>query len=239
LRFRFFLAKHKEQIQRLIPTIDRYLSNSALVLVWALLVPVLAIFFLRDGDHIAELLIQLFFPAKRRPRIRAVANELHVMFTRYIRAQVLLCVFSSVFYSGALLLLRFPYAIPLALLGGVLEFIPVVGWTSTFAVIVGIGIVNHSHWIWMAALLGTWRMIQDYVASPQIMGRELKIHPLAAIFAVLAGAELGGIVGIYLAVPLTAAVRVIWRVGKEERPERVHHRHQDGSEETPPVLAET
>jgi predicted PurR-regulated permease PerM len=239
LRFRFFLGKHKEQIQGLIPTIDGYLSNSALVLGWALLVPVLAIFFLRDGDHIADLLIQLFFPAKRRPRIRAVANELHLMLTRYIRAQVLLCVLSFVFYSGALLLLRFPYAIPLALLGGVLEFIPVVGWTSTFSVIVGIGIVNHSHWIWMVASLGTWRMIQDYVASPQIMGRELKIHPLAAIFAVLAGAELGGIVGIYLAVPLIAAVRVIWRTSQGPRTERSYRRHPVGSEDASPLLAET
>jgi predicted PurR-regulated permease PerM len=63
----------------------------------------------------------------------------------------------------------------------------------------------------MAALLGIWRLIQDYFASPRIMGRRLQIHPLAAIFAVLVGAEIGGIVGIYLAVPVMASMRVIWR----------------------------
>jgi predicted PurR-regulated permease PerM len=72
------------------------------------------------------------------------------------------------FYSAALLLLRFPHAIALASLGGLLEFIPVVGWTST--VIVGVGIVNHSHWLCMALLLGLWRVIQDYLAMPRIMG---------------------------------------------------------------------
>jgi predicted PurR-regulated permease PerM len=96
-------------------------------------------------------------------------------------------------------------------LGGLLEFIPVVGWMSTFAAIVGVGIVNHAHWLWMAALLGIWRAIQDYYVAPKIMGRQLKIHPLAAILAVLVGAQVGGIVGIYLAVPVIATMRVIWR----------------------------
>jgi AI-2E family transporter len=166
-RLRFFLVKHKEEIQHLIPTVDRYLSNLAIILWWLLLVPVLAIFSLRDGEHIAEVFIR-----ERSPRIRAAANELHLMLTRYIRAQVLLCGLSFVFYSAVLLLLRFPYAIALASLGGLLEFIPVVGWTSTFAVIVGVGAVNHLHWIWMAALLGIWRVIQDYAVMPRILGAE-------------------------------------------------------------------
>ena len=208
-RFRAFLARHKDNIDRLVPTVDRYISNAAQLFGVLLLIPILAIFFLRDGDHIADVLIQLFFPANRRPRIRAVATELHLMLTRYVRAQVLLCGFSFLFYSGALLLLRFPHAIALGFLGGLLEFVPVVGWTSTFAVIVGVGVVNQSHWLWMAALLGIWRVVQDYFASPRIMGQQLKIHPLAAIFAVLVGAEIGGIVGIYLAVPLMASMRVI------------------------------
>jgi predicted PurR-regulated permease PerM len=107
-RLRFFLVKHKEEIQHLIPTVDRYLSNLAIILWWLLLVPVLAIFSLRDGEHIAEVFIR-----ERSPRIRAAANELHLMLTRYIRAQVLLCGLSFVFYSAVLLLLRFPYAIAL------------------------------------------------------------------------------------------------------------------------------
>jgi predicted PurR-regulated permease PerM len=160
------------------------------------------------------------------------------LLTRYIRAQVLFCGLSSAFYSAALLLLRFPHAIALAILGGVLEFIPVAGWTSTFAVIVGVGIVNQLHWIWMAALLGIWRVIQDYAVMPRILGHELKIHPLGAIFAVLVGAELGGVVGIYLAVPLMAAVRVIWKMSAEERPERSCDRHLSVAAKPPSILAE-
>jgi len=235
-RFRAFLARHRVDIQGLVRGVDRYLSNAAQVLGWLLLIPVLAIFFLRDGDHIADVLIQVFFPADRRPGIRALANELHIMLTRYIRAQVLLCALSFVFYSAAMLLLRFPHAIALAALGGLLEFIPAVGWMSTFAAIISVGVVNHSHWIWMAALLGIWRVIQDYFASPRIMGRHLEIHPLAAIFAVLVGGEIGGIVGIYLAVPLMASMGVIWRVCSG--PER-GYQSSEPIQEAPSSLAET
>jgi predicted PurR-regulated permease PerM len=239
LRFRFFLARHKEQIQHLIPTVDRYLSNGLILLGWSILIPILAIFFLRDGDRIAEVSVHLFFPAnRRRPQVRALMSELHLMLTSYIRAQALLCGFSFLFYGGALLLLRFPYAFPLALLGGLLEFVPIVGWTSTLAVIISVGIVDHSHWILMAALLLVWRMVQDYAVMPRIMGHELKIHPLAAIFAVLIGAELGGIVGIYLAVPLAATLRVILRMRQEEQERPDHHRRSEISLTAPPAVTD-
>jgi predicted PurR-regulated permease PerM len=236
-RLRAFLASHREQIQRLVPTVDGYLSNAAQGLGWLLLAPVLAIFFLRDGDHMTDLFIQRFFSSSQRPKIRAVANDLHAMLTGYIRAQILLCVLSFVFYSVSLFLLRFPHAIALGILGGLLEFVPVVGWISTFAAIVGVGIVSHSHWIWMAVLLGLWRVIQDYFTLPSILGRQLKIHPLAAIFAVLVGAEIGGIAGIYLAIPLMASMRVIWRVGTEDTAVRAHH--PDATAKAPSSLVET
>lgn len=219
-RFRAFLGRHKEDIQGLVATVDRYVSNAAQLASCLFLIPVLAIFFLRDGDYIADMFIQLFFPANRRGRIRVVADELHLMLTQYIRAQLLLCGLAFLFYSGALLLLRFPHAIALGFLGGLLEFIPAIGWISTAAVLVGVGVANHLHWIWMAVLLGIWRVIQDYYSTPRIMGRNLKMHPLAAIFAVLVGAEIGGIVGIYLAIPVMASLRVIWRAcaGEQTQP---------------------
>jgi predicted PurR-regulated permease PerM len=165
----------------------------------------------RDGDDIADILIRLFIPLERRAKSRALANELHVMLTEYIKAQVILCSLSLLFYLAALILLRFPHALALSVAGGLLEFLPGLGWITTFAAIVGVGVVNHLHWIWMAVLLGLWRVIQDYFLTPRVMGSHLKIHPLAAIFALLVGAELGGIVGICLAVPLMASLRVILR----------------------------
>jgi predicted PurR-regulated permease PerM len=214
-RVRAFLGRHKVDVQAVVKGTDRYLSNAAQALGWLFLIPVLAIFFLRDGDRIADVLIQVLFPVAKRQRVRAVADELHMMLTKYIRAQVILCCLSFVFYSAVLVLFRFPHAMALALMGGVLEFIPMVGWLTTAAAVLGVGIVSHSHWIWMAVLLVAWRLVQDYWATPRIMGHQLEIHPLAAIFAVLVGAAIGGIVGVYLAIPVMASMGVIRRMCSE------------------------
>ena len=239
LRFRAFLARHKQDVQSLVPTVDRYLSNAAQIAGCMLLIPILAIFFLRGGHRIVDVLIRLLFHTDRHSKVHAVVGQLHLMLTQYIRAQLLLCVLSFVFYSAVMLVLRFPHAIVFGILGGLLEFIPVVGWTSTFAAVVGVGILSHSHWVWMAALLGIWRVIQDYFATPRIMGSHLKIHPLAAIFAVLVGAEIGGIVGIYLAVPMMASFCIIWRSVAEERTKRLCVSDREAAASTSSNLVET
>ena len=68
--------------------------------------------------------------------------------------------------------------------------------------------------------LGTWRLVQDYVSSPRIMGRSMELHPLAAIFGVMAGGEVAGILGIYLSIPVMATLRILfrrWRLYAEKR----------------------
>jgi len=99
----------------------------------------------------------------------------------------------------------------LGVLAGILEFIPVVGWMTAAVIIVTAGALSHSHWIWMLALLVVWRILMDYAIAPRVMGHELEIHPLLAIFTLMVGGAVGGIVGIYLSVPLVAALRVIYR----------------------------
>jgi predicted PurR-regulated permease PerM len=59
--------------------------------------------------------------------------------------------------------------------------------------------------------LGVWRLIQDYAVSPRIMGKSMELHPLAAIFGVLAGAEIAGVLGVYLSIPVMASLRIVWR----------------------------
>jgi len=77
--------------------------------------------------------------------------------------------------------------------------------------ILTVGFVTHAHWIWMLLLLVLWRVFMDYGIAPRVMGHELELHPLLAIFTMMIGGAGGGIVGIYLSIPVVAAVRVIWR----------------------------
>src|SRR5207302_8815003 len=115
--FMTYLARNKQYINCLVPTVDCYLSNAAQIFGHLLLIPILAIFFLRDGPRIVDVLIRLLFPADRHPKIHALVTELHLMLTQYIRVQLLLCLLSFVFYSAAMLVLRFPHAIVFGILG--------------------------------------------------------------------------------------------------------------------------
>src|SRR6202035_3296618 len=114
------------------------------------------------------------------------------------------------FYSVSMAVLRFPYAIALGILGGILEFLPAIGWSASAATILTVGFVTHAHWIWMAGLVVVWRLVQNYVNSPRIMGDSLELQPLTVVFALMVGAQVGGIAGVYLAVPAVAALRIAW-----------------------------
>jgi len=208
LRLKAFLLHHREDIQGIIDSAERLTST----LIGAIFViPILAIFFLGSGAQLTEEAIRLFAPRENYAPVRSLADELNTMFQSYIRAKVILCGLSFLYCSSAMLALGFPYAITLGVAAGVLEFIPLAGWMISATTIVGVGVLTNSHWIWMAALLGLWRIIMDYGIAPKIMGHELELHPLLAIFAVMVGGEIGGIVGIYLSIPLVAALRVIWK----------------------------
>ena len=118
---------------------------------------------------------------------------------------------SFVFYCVSMLVLGFPYAIAVGALGGALEFLPAVGWiASAAAAILTMGFLTHAHWIWMALLLIVWRLLQDYVNSPRIMGNNLELRPLTVIFALMVGGQVGGIAGLYLSVPAVAVLRIVW-----------------------------
>ena len=175
------------------------------------LIPILGLFFLSDEEKLVEGVIQMVTTRERYASAKALAADLDDMLRHYIRAKVILALLSLVFCSLAMLFLGFPHAIALGLLAGVLEFIPVAGWITAAITILSVGLLTHSHWIWMAAFLGLWRMVMDYAISPRVVGHELEMHPLLAIFTVMVGGAVGGIVGIYLSVPLVATLRVVWR----------------------------
>jgi predicted PurR-regulated permease PerM len=78
--------------------------------------------------------------------------------------------------------------------------------------IIGVALLNgYQYWLIVGIFLVVWRLIQDYVVSPRVMGKTMELHPLAAIFGVLAGAEIAGVLGVYLSIPVMASLRIVWR----------------------------
>lgn len=208
IRTKTFLQGHRADIENLVEAAEGFASTA---IGGMLVIPILAIFFLSDGENLANQVIHLISTKDNYDAMRSLADELNVALQHYIRAKVILGGLSFFSASAALLVLGFPNAIALGALAGILEFIPVAGWMLAAATIVSIGVLTHSHWIWMVALLCVWRVLMDYWIAPRVMGRELEIHPLLAIFTMMVGGAIGGIVGIYLSVPLVATLRVVWR----------------------------
>jgi predicted PurR-regulated permease PerM len=207
LRAKAFLQQRRESIRGLVESIRQFVSVAFGGIV---LIPILGLFFLSDGEKLANGVIQLVSTRETYAEARALAADLNDMLRHYIRAKVILAVLSLIYCSVAMLFLGYPHALALGLMAGVLEFIPVAGWITALITIATVGMLTHSHWIWMAVLLGLWRMVMDYAISPRVVGHELEMHPLLAIFTVMVGGAVGGIVGIYLSVPLVATLRVIW-----------------------------
>jgi predicted PurR-regulated permease PerM len=207
-RLKSLLVQHRANIEGVARGWERSAFSAVAGLV---VIPILAIFFLSDGANMVDSLIRMVATKDNLEELQSLARELNSMLHHYIRAKVTLAGLSLVFFSLATLMLRFPHFLALGLFAGVLEFIPLAGWMISAVTIISIGALTHAHWIWMAALIGLWRMLMDYWISPRVMGHELEIHPLMAIFAVMVGGAIGGIVGIYLSVPLVAVLRVLWR----------------------------
>jgi len=180
---------------------------------WLLLVvPILAIFFLKDGRGFSEVGISLVQSRPQREFLQDVLADLNEMLAHFIRAQLELAALSLVVYISFMAATRVPYALVLGTAGGMMEFIPVVGPLVAGVVILAVALLlSYSHWLVLLAFLIAWRLIQDYVVSPRIMGKSMELHPLAAIFGVLAGAEIAGVLGVYLSIPVMASLRIVWR----------------------------
>jgi predicted PurR-regulated permease PerM len=180
---------------------------------WLLIVvPVLAAFFLKDGRSFSEVLLSLVQSRPQRELMEGVLGDLNQMLAQFIRAQLTLAALSLVVYTSFMGVMRVPYALVLGTAGGMMEFIPVVGPLVAALVILGVALLlSYPHWLALLIFLGAWRMIQDYVVSPRVMGKSMELHPLAAIFGVLAGGEMAGVLGVYLSIPVMASLRIVWR----------------------------
>ncbi len=177
-----------------------------------ILVPILAAFFLKDAHVFSNVALTFVHSKAQREFLQGVISDMNVMLAQFIRAQLTLAALSWVAYGFFLGLMKVPYALMLASAGGILEFIPVVGPLVASVLILGVALLTgYSQWIVILIFLIAWRLIQDYAVSPRVMGTTMELHPLAAIFGVLAGGEIAGVLGVYLSIPVMASLRIVWR----------------------------
>lgn len=211
-KFRDFLISHSDEINQYLERFGLRAAVTAKGAWLILLVPVLAIFFLKDGGTFSHVALEIVQSRPQREFLQAVLADLNQMLAQFIRAQLTLAAFSLVAYTAFLAAVRAPYSLVLGTAGGVMEFIPVVGPLVAALLILSVAVLmSYQHWVVLLIFLVTWRLLQDYVISPRVMGTSMELHPLAAIFGVMAGGEIAGVLGVYLSIPVMASLRIVWR----------------------------
>jgi predicted PurR-regulated permease PerM len=178
---------------------------------WLILVPILAFFFLKDADDFRRAAVSAL-PHRIRRRGYELFREVNAALAAYIRAQLLACLVVGTLCGVGFAVLGVPYAVLLGVLAAVLEFVPLVGPLVAAVVSAFLaGLHAPLSALWVCAFLLVLRIVEDYVVYPRLIRRGVHLHPLAVIVAVLAGLELGGIAGIFLAIPAVAIVSVAYR----------------------------
>ncbi len=186
------------------------LSGAALtleVLLGALLTLFTTFFFLFDGPHIWSWIVRLFTPSARTSVEGAGAVAWQTL-TGYIRGTVLVALVDALCIGAGLLVVRVPLVAPLIAVTFLGAFIPIAG--ASLAGIAAILVALVSRGV-VAALIVTGvvlfvQQVEGHILQPLVLGKSVRLHPLAIVFAITAGATLGGIPGAVVAVPLVAVI---------------------------------
>jgi predicted PurR-regulated permease PerM len=205
-----WLADLEEHVLPLISSAGVQILSGIGSMLSAILIPILSFFFLKDGASIRKTIVDSF-PHRNQTVVNEILVDLHELLAQYIRALVLLSLAAFAFYGGFLSIAGVPYAILLAGVAAIFEFIPVVGpLTASAAILLVAAFMGYPHLLWIVVFLAVYRVFQDYVLSPYLMSAGVEIHPLLVLFGVLAGEQLAGVGGMFFSVPVMAALRVIF-----------------------------
>jgi predicted PurR-regulated permease PerM len=186
---------------------------------WLVLIPILAFFLLKDADSFRRSALLMLPRGRWRWRGDEFFQDVNSTLAAYIRAQLTACLFIGVVCAIGFTLLGLPGGLVMGFIAGVFEFIPLAG-PLVVAIMAAILATLHAgpfNAFLVLLFLGVLRIIHDYFIYPRLIGQGIHLHPLAVIFAILAGEKLAGVAGIFLAIPLVAILTVSYRHWMEHR----------------------
>ncbi len=197
--------------------IVKYMTHSGVVaLQWLanlVLIPVLTFYLLRDWDLLVARFRELI-PRRNADKVIALSLECDDMLAAFIRGQLMVMLALAAIYTIGLAIIGLDLALLLGVVAGIVSFVPYLG------LIVGIGLAGLAAFLqfheWFPVLMvvgvfGVAQMIEGMVLTPRFVGERIGLHPVAVLFAVMAGAQLFGFTGILLALPVAAVVMVLLR----------------------------
>lgn len=215
------LQEHWSQVGGIAKNIISWVSQSGMAMVAfvanLVLVPVVTFYLLRDWDIVVKKIHDLL-PRKWEPTIVKLAKESDVVLGAFLRGQLLVMLALAFVYSVGLMWVGLELALIIGLIAGLVSFVPYLGF------IIGILMASvaafmqfHelSYLLWVAAVFGVGQALEGMLLTPLLVGDKIGLHPVAVIFAVMAGGQLFGFVGVLLALPVAAVIMVMLRHAQE------------------------
>lgn len=211
------LQEHWQSAGGVAANVLGYLSRSGFALMgWVAniaLLPVLTFFFLRDWDLIVGR-IGLLVPRDHIDTVRRLALESNEVLGGFMRGQLLVMLILGILYALGLWLVGLDLGILIGLIAGLLTFVPYLG-PASIVLFGGIAaLVQFGDWQHLAGVglvFGVGQVIESFLLTPMLVGDRIGLHPMAVIFAVMAGGTLFGFLGMLLALPVAAVVNVLLR----------------------------
>ena len=189
------------------------LAYLVLYIPWLILIPILAFFLLKDAEGFRRSALLMLPRGRWRWRGDEFFQDINNTLAAYIRAQLTACLFIGIVCAIGFTLLGLPGGLVMGVIAGFFEFVPLVG-PVTVALMAAILAMLHAgpfNAFLVLLFLGVLRIAQDYAIYPRLIGQGIHLHPLAVIFAILAGEKLGGVPGVFLAIPMVAVLTVSYR----------------------------
>lgn len=208
------LSKHWKVASDLItPVLLSISKNGFAIVVWIinlLLVPVVLFYMLRDWHAMIARISQLI-PRGWYEKTTVIAGEIDVMLAEFLRGQLSVMLLMTVFYAIGLWAAGLELALPVALVAGLLGFVPYLGVTIGLLMALMAAALQFSspgEVVPVLAVFAGAQLLEGFVLTPWLVGDRIGLHPVVVIFTLMAGGQLFGFAGILLALPVGAAIAV-------------------------------
>jgi predicted PurR-regulated permease PerM len=181
----------------------------------ALIVPILAVYLLNDFDRMIAAIRELI-PPRWQPTVVTYAKEIDQVLSQFMRGQVTVMAILAVLYGGSYWLIGVRLAIPIGIAAGILNFVPYVG--GMFALVAGIfmtliGGGGMTQIFLVVAAYAVVQTLEGFVITPRIVGESVGLSELWVLVALFIGGEIFGFLGVLLAVPAAAVIKIFVQRG--------------------------
>jgi predicted PurR-regulated permease PerM len=205
------LHKFENGISKLISNNIHGIGNTINMLFIAFVIPFMSYYILKDFQLI-EKSVLTFIPQKHREKTVSLLNDIDATLGSYIRGQFIVCIIVGVLAYVGYWIIGMPYILLLASVVAIFNIVPYIGqYLGAAPALIMASAISWKMVLYVAIVNILVQTIEGNLVSPQVVGKTLHMHPLFVIFALLVGGELGGIIGLILAVPFFAVLKVIYQ----------------------------